>query len=452
MQNLALVFYQILCYKSCSIMENNIDIVVDTTEALKASSKGRYLENIAKICQTKHGWSEDTTKAILDEAIKQSRIQTTTVNNKVSYRKFENKKVCIEDDCETNATQTDPLPLNDFVTKDQLDRFQSDFVEFKRFSHGEILSLKADIASRSPNPKVNTQCDRDREALVTCLQQRIISLERQLQDKQIIIEKLLDGHKPAVPSFRQATPTGIEEKVTQCNKTNGEQSMKQTVDTTKTKDTKKTIQNDQSGEQNQEQRSKQTTMKGTEIQSKQTREQNQENGPKQAKTKSRKRITIVGDSMLNGILDEGLQKDHNVQVKRHPGATTRDIVDYVRPVIRKKPDCIIIHAGTNDLTSQEKPDTVSNFRKIIEEAKLESPDTSIVLSTAVMRKDKQAIDKKVSMPALNREIREFANAMKISVVDNSNLDVSCLSRKKLHLNEKGNAYLARNFLNFIKTF
>ena len=108
-------------------MENSIDIVVDTTEALEASSKGRYFENIATICQTKHGWSEDTTEAILDKAIKQSRIQTITVNNKVSYRKFESKKVCIEDDCETNATQTDPLPLNDFVTKkDQLDRFQSD--------------------------------------------------------------------------------------------------------------------------------------------------------------------------------------------------------------------------------------------------------------------------------------------------------------------------------------
>ena len=117
------------------------------------------------------------------------------------------------------------------------------------------------------------------------------------------------------------------------------------------------------------------------------------------------RITIVGDSMLNGILDEGLQKDHNVQVKHHPGATTRDIVDYVRPVIRKKPDCIIIHAGTNDLTSQEKPDAINNFREIIEETKRESPDTSIILSTAVMRKDEQAIDKKVSVPALNREIR-----------------------------------------------
>ena len=50
-KNFVLVFYSILCYQSCLIMENNIDIVVHTTEALKASSKGRYLENIVKICQ-----------------------------------------------------------------------------------------------------------------------------------------------------------------------------------------------------------------------------------------------------------------------------------------------------------------------------------------------------------------------------------------------------------------
>ena len=125
------------------------------------------------------------------------------------------------------------------MTKDQLDRFRSDFVEFKRFLHGEILSWKAENASRSPNPKVKTQCDRDREALVTCFQQQIISLERQLQDKQFIIEKLLDGHKPAIPSFRPETPTGIGDDVSQCNKTSGEQSGKQMVDTTETKNTKK---------------------------------------------------------------------------------------------------------------------------------------------------------------------------------------------------------------------
>eukprot|EP00112_Aurelia_sp_Birch-Aquarium-sp1_P023489 Seg7014.1 transcript_id=Seg7014.1/GoldUCD/mRNA.D3Y31 product="hypothetical protein" protein_id=Seg7014.1/GoldUCD/D3Y31 len=131
-------------------MENDINIVVEITEALKTSSKGRYLDNIAKICQTKHDWSEDSTRATLDEAIKKHRIKTSILNNKISHRKFNNKKICIEDDCEINATQTDPLPLNDFVTKDQLDRVQNDFIEFKRFLHGEILSMKAEVANRGP--------------------------------------------------------------------------------------------------------------------------------------------------------------------------------------------------------------------------------------------------------------------------------------------------------------
>eukprot|EP00112_Aurelia_sp_Birch-Aquarium-sp1_P020546 Seg5319.2 transcript_id=Seg5319.2/GoldUCD/mRNA.D3Y31 product="hypothetical protein" protein_id=Seg5319.2/GoldUCD/D3Y31 len=189
-------------------MENDINIVVEATEALKASSKGRYLDNIAKLCQTKHGWSEDTTRATLDEAIKKNRIQTSIVNNKISYRKFDDKKICIEDDCETNATQTDPLPLNDFVTKDQLDKVQNDFIEFKRFSNGEILPMKAEVANRGPNPKVKTNCDHDREALVRYLHERIISLEKQLQDKQFIIEKLLEGqNRPAIPLYRQAIPS-----------------------------------------------------------------------------------------------------------------------------------------------------------------------------------------------------------------------------------------------------
>ena len=124
-------------------------------------------------------------------------------------------------------------------------------------------------------------------------------------------------------------------------------------------------------------------------------------------------MTIVGDSMLIGILDKGLQKDHNVQVKRHSGATTRGTVDYVRPVIRKKPDFIIIHAGTNDLTSRDKIDTLNNFCEIIEQIKNDSPGTSIVLSTVVMRKDKQSIEKKVSVSALNGEIKKLANNRKI---------------------------------------
>ena len=58
----------------------------------------------------------------------------------------------------------------------------------------------------------------------------------------------------------------------------------------------------------------------------------------------------------------------------------------------------------------------------------------------------------MSVPNLNKEIKELAKEMKIVLIDNANLDVSCLRRKKLQLNEKGNSYLASNFLNFIRKF
>ncbi|MCP4485599.1 MAG: hypothetical protein GY823_13750 [Flavobacteriaceae bacterium] len=432
-------------------MENDIDKVVEVTEGLRASNKGRYLENIAKACQTKHGWTEDSTKAILDEAIEKQRIQTTLIHNKLSYRKFEQRKICIEDDCENISTQTDSIPSNDFVTKNQFDQVQNDFIEFKRYTHGEILSMKAEAANRSPGPKVvNTQVDKDREALFRCLQERIISLERQLQDKQFIIEKLLgDHHRPENSRCSQQTPFGTDKKAMQANR---EQSDIQLVDLTTTKEAKKTTQAEQSGEEVLKQRLEKTTTKCKKAENKHADEQNNKDRQKEAATKSRKRITIVGDSMLNGIVEEGMQKDHNVQVKRHPGATSRDIVDYVKPVIRKKPDCIIIHTGTNDLTCQEKSNTIKNLKQIVEEIRQESPNTTIVLSAVVTRKDKQALDKKVDVMALNGEMKGFAKTMKIPVIDNSNIDPSCLSRKKLHLNEKGSAYLARNFLNFIKTF
>ena len=48
---------------------------------------------------------------------------------------------------------------------------------------------------------------------------------------------------------------------------------------------------------------------------------------------------------------------------KHTGFTTDDTVDYVRPVTRKKPDVIIMHVGTNDMT--KGINTMSKVRKIV---------------------------------------------------------------------------------------
>ena len=88
---------------------------------------------------------------------------------------------------------------------------------------------------------------------------------------------------------------------------------------------------------------------------------------------------------------------------------------------------------------------------MIENIRKESPETVTAISNVVTRKDQAARKKKVSVADINKKVKEFAKVKKIELIDNSNLDTSCLSRRMLHLNDKGNCYLASNFINFMKT-
>ena len=100
-------------------------------------------------------------------------------------------------------------------------------------------------------------------------------------------------------------------------------------------------------------------------------EENHDEKSKQGKTTKqtktvRKNITIIGDSILNGLEEAGMQKDYNAKVKAHLGATTRDTIDRIN-------QCVTIHSGTNDLT--RGIDTIENMKFIIEETRQESPHT-----------------------------------------------------------------------------
>ena len=58
---------------------------------------------------------------------------------------------------------------------------------------------------------------------------------------------------------------------------------------------------------------------------------------------------IIGDSILNGIIQERLsRKEHVVKVHNFRGATVDDMKHHVIPLLCKEPSFIIIHAGTND--------------------------------------------------------------------------------------------------------
>ena len=131
----------------------------------------------------------------------------------------------------------------------------------------------------------------------------------------------------------------------------------------------------------------------------------------------RKKIIIIGNSICNGLGELGLQRNRNVRVRAHPGATSQDIVDHIKTATRKQSDCIDIHAGTNNLTNGVN--TIPNLKMSIEEAKKESPNTDFVLSTITLSKDKQALDFKVDINNANDKIKDLAKKLRLDVTENS---------------------------------
>ena len=166
-------------------------------------------------------------------------------------------------------------------------------------------------------------------------------------------------------------------------------------------------------------------------------------------TKSIKNVMVCGDSILNGLQNNGVStKGIKTTVRSFSGATSKDMIDFVKPLINKKPDCLILHVGTNDL-SKGVGNTCENLQTIVDNVRLSSPGTQIVVSNICLREDKMVLNNK--RLSLNKEIEDFAVLNDMTMINNNNIDSACLSRKKLHLNRKGLAKLAVNIKNHISS-
>ena len=82
---------------------------------------------------------------------------------------------------------------------------------------------------------------------------------------------------------------------------------------------------------------------------------------------------IVGDSMINSIDEKGLSKMYgNVKVVHFPGAKIEDINQYIITIIKKQPDYLFPHIGTNYATTNTSKKIVSNLLILKSSSKLQN--------------------------------------------------------------------------------
>jgi len=68
--------------------------------------------------------------------------------------------------------------------------------------------------------------------------------------------------------------------------------------------------------------------------------------------------------------------------------------DYLKPIIRKEPENVILHVGTNDLKSTQSPQQVAeNIITLAVQIEGNSPDTQVSISAICFSKGSGAVGK-----------------------------------------------------------
>ena len=155
-------------------------------------------------------------------------------------------------------------------------------------------------------------------------------------------------------------------------------------------------------------------------------------------------ICIAGDSIVSGLEPGLLSQKRKGKVKSFSGANIRGMHDNIKPILRHKPEYMILHIGTNDalnLPPNEILDKILEFKKKIEEI---NKDCIVIISTATYRFDNQKA---------GNTVNEFTNMLinlNVPIVDNQNISRKNLGYKGLHLNIYGSSRLAMNLVSAIK--
>ena len=135
----------------------------------------------------------------------------------------------------------------------------------------------------------------------------------------------------------------------------------------------------------------------------------------------RKLVTLVGDSMNKFVQREELSsKRNNVKVLTHPGSATADMVNYIKPMVRRKPDGELIHTGTNDMANDVN--TLKYFGRLVKVIREIDIDEEIKISFSIvicridknLEQERMEINTKLKKYCDSKEIISFFFLLKIT--------------------------------------
>ena len=159
-------------------------------------------------------------------------------------------------------------------------------------------------------------------------------------------------------------------------------------------------------------------------------------GTKSGRNKKTKSNTvIVGDSMIKYVKGWEISSATNrVTVKSFSGASVEDMTDFIKPILRKKPENIVLHIGTNNLRNDDAKSVADGITNLAHSIQQQCPDIEIIVSGVITRSDDMSASSRVR--ETNKLVKSMCDQNDWNFIPNSNI-------KNTHLNVRG----LRDFVN-----
>ena len=158
---------------------------------------------------------------------------------------------------------------------------------------------------------------------------------------------------------------------------------------------------------------------------------------------------IAGDSVIRGQKGWLMSREKMVKVHSFSGAITEKMKYSLKSLLERKPSHVILHCGTNDLAQGSSCKEVA--QRIINLGKdIVNKDTTCSISMLATRADGfNPLAIQVNNNILEKLAKSEPN---IDIINNNSIRSDYhLNSSGVHLNRKGDAALARNYIQYLKS-
>ena len=166
--------------------------------------------------------------------------------------------------------------------------------------------------------------------------------------------------------------------------------------------------------------------------------------------RKKKLVFIAGDSIIQHVQGWDLStNDKHVAVKSFSGARIADMEDYLKPLLRKEPDEIILHVGTNNIRDESPRSVAEGIVNVVTQIQQDFPSTRLAISPLLPRSDNLELNDKIK--EANKILKSFCSSRGLTLLRVTNIDLTCLNRRGVHLNRKGSSLLSNCYADFLKS-